>query len=137
VISRRQLIGSGIAVSAIGIGARIASAIWPATPHVAPRFLLVDTRFDDALEIARLTAPPGIETIRLQRDVLELWHHRLKPMTGAVPFAFAGVTTEHGFFTLRTLAADHRLRVRSAKWHAPRVGHGAREPLVSWVIGQR
>jgi len=140
VISRRQLIRGGMALSGVGLaglgfGARMAFANGFASPHVVPKYLLVDTRFDSALEIARQMLP-AVEIIRLQRDVLEFWHDRLKPATGSAPFAFAGVTTEHGFFTLRTLAADHRLRVRSAKWHAaPHAGD--REPLVSWVIGQR
>jgi len=104
-----------------------------ANPDAVPRFLLVDARFDNALEIARQMLPA--ETIHLQRDVLELWHDRLKPVPGSRSVTFAGVTTEHGFFTLRTLATDHRLRVRSAKWHAAPPGTADREPLVSWVIG--
>ena len=140
MISRRQLIRDGMALSGVGLagpgfGARKAFANgFFANPDVVPKFLLVDTRFDNALEIARQMLP-AVETIHLQRDVLELWHDRLRPVPGSRSITFAGVTTEHGFFTLRTLATDHRLRVRSARWHAALPGTTHREPLVSWVIG--
>lgn len=129
MISRRHLIGSGVAVSALGLIGRVASAN-PAT--LLARQVIVDTRFDDAREIALRAAAPGARIIALPRDVLELWHDQLAPTPARPPQAFAGVTTEHGFFTLRTLAADHRQRVLHSAVHASRRGG---EPLVSWVIG--
>ncbi len=129
MISRRHLIGSGVAVSALGLIGRVASANH--APLIATR-IIVDMRFDQALAIALGASAPGARIIALQRDVLELWHDQLAPSPMRAPQAFAGVTTEHGFFTLRTLAADHRQRVLYSAVHANRRGG---EPLVSWVIG--
>jgi hypothetical protein len=138
VISRRQLIGSGMAMSVWGLVGLAADANGESTPQLA-RFMpliatkvIVDTRFDHALEIALEAATPGARIIPLPRDVFELWYDQLVPKQAIAPQAFAGVTTEHGFFTLRTLAADHRLRVLHVAEHAARRGG---EPLVSWVIG--
>jgi hypothetical protein len=100
-------------------------------PLPVMRFI-VDTRFDDARAIALKAAPPGARIIALPRDVLELWHDQLMPTVDRAPQAFGGVTTEHTFFALRTLAADHRLRVQFTAMHAaPRRS----EPLYAWVIG--
>jgi hypothetical protein len=138
VISRRQLIGSGMAASAFGLGFRVTSALEPLSPPVArvvpqsaTRFI-VDTRFDDALEIALQAAVPGAQFVTLPRDVLELWHDQLAPMPKHAAQAFGGVTTEHTFFALRTLAADHRLRVQSIAVHATPQRD---EALYCWVIG--
>jgi hypothetical protein len=128
MISRRQLIGSGIAISGLGLGARLASAVETRSLFPACETLLIDTRFPEALGIARRVAPPTATIVSLPRDVLALWHDRLKPRHGTAP-AFAGVTTEHGFFTLRTLAADYRLRVLFSEEHV------AAQTLVAWVIG--
>ena len=138
MISRRQLIGSGMAASALGLGVRVTSALVPLSPPVArvvsqraTRFI-VDTRFDDALEIALQVAVPGAQFITLPRDVLELWHDQLAPTPKRSAQAFGGVTTDHTFFALRTLAADHRQRVQYTMAHSsPHRG----EPLYSWVIG--
>jgi hypothetical protein len=134
VISRRQLIGSGMAVSALGLGVGMAHPLEPTGPlaaRVAPfpvAQLIVDTRFDDALGIARDAAPPGAPIIALPRDV----HDNLMPTVNRAPQAFGGVTTEHSLFALRTLAADHRLRVQFTAVH---VSPRRSEPLYLWVIG--
>jgi hypothetical protein len=131
VISRRQLIGSGMAMSALGFGVRLAPALESSSPLPVTQFV-VDTRFDDALEIALRAVAPGARIFALPRDVLELWHEQLMPTVNRAPQAFGGVTTEHSLFALRTLAADHRLRVQFTAVHdSPRRS----EPLYSWVIG--
>jgi hypothetical protein len=79
--------------------------------------LLLDARFDDACQIAVQAATPGLEILTLERDVLSTWYEWLAPGTSRTPAAFAGITTEHGFFLLRTLAADHRLHVRFTARH--------------------
>lgn len=136
MITRRQMIGSTAAVSALGIGSRAVTAApgVPATRKHAPpaspslAMVVVDERFDAAPALARSLATPDVPRLALPRDVLEFWQRQLAPLLSAGGHAIGGVTTERGFFLLRTLAADHRLRVRSRR------AHGA---LVSWVIGPK
>jgi hypothetical protein len=129
VISRRHLIGSGVAASALGIGARMAKAIEaPARASAPAAFLIVDERFEAACAIASSIDAPGARYLAMPRDVLDLWHRQLAPACRHGAQAIAGVTTERGFFLLQTLAADQRLRVLS------RTHHGA---LVSWRIGRK
>jgi hypothetical protein len=89
--------------------------------------VVVDGRFDAAGVLARSLAP-NARRVTMPRDVLDLWQQHLAPICRTRSQAIAGVTTERGFFLLRTLAADHRLRVLS------RTVHGS---LVSWVIGPK
>ena len=119
MISRRQLIRSGMAVSVLGLSGRMAPAVeFPTLRAVRISYFLVDARFDDARQIAQAAALPGQALIVLPRDALGLWHNQLKPALDIATQSFAGVTTEQGFFMLRTLAADHRLRVQFAATHA-------------------
>lgn len=99
-----------------------------------PALLIVDARFAQALAAAREHVAAGCELVELPRDVLELWHRRLLPAIRTASPVFAGVTTERAFFVLRTLAADHRLRVLSAAVQAVPRGQDE-ETLVSWMIG--
>jgi hypothetical protein len=129
VISRRQLLSRGLAASAIGLAPRMTranAASARTSPHVA--YIVVDERFEAARTLAAALAPSQIPRLALPRDVLELWHRKLEPACRTRRQAIAGVTTERGFFLLRTLAADHRLRVHS------RTAHGS---LVSWLIGPK
>jgi hypothetical protein len=131
MISRRRMLGSSAAVSALGLGnvyAKAAASSRSATRASAPiHCVVVDQRFEAAQALAGDLAP-GARRIVMPRDVLELWHRQLAPVCRNRQHAIAGVTTERGFFLLRTLAAEHRLRVLS------RAVHGG---LVSWVIGPK
>ena len=137
MISRRRLIGSTVALSALGLGSRaaIVAANAPALQYPRPALVLIDTRFDDVPAIARRLATPGVRRLAMPRDVLDLWHGKRQAQSLADVGCFAGVTTERGFFLLRTLAADHRLRVLSATFHEAAPGAPRTEPLVSWIIG--
>ena len=129
MISRRQLIGSGAAASMLALHGAVAPATerrGGSSGRVA--LVVVDERFDAAHTLAGSLAAPSVPRVALTRDALDLWRGVLAPLCAAGRHAIAGVTTERGFFLLRTLAADHRLRVRS------RSAHGA---LVSWVIGPK
>lgn len=143
MITRRRMIGSGAAVSALGFGSRASPAASNAVPHAATSpaplapaarpssplaVVVVDKRFDAAPALSRSLAAPDVPRLALPRDVLEFWHRQLAPLCATGRHAIGGVTTERGFFLLRTLAADHRLRVKSRR------AHGA---LVSWVIGPK
>ena len=133
MVSRRQVIGSGLAAPALALLPRVTHAI-PAARRDGRyddlAFVVVDERFDAARALAHelFLADRASRTrcLALPRDVLDLWHSKLAPACVAGNSAFAGVTTGRGFFMLRTLAADHRLRVRSRTSH---------QGLVSFIIG--
>jgi hypothetical protein len=90
--------------------------------------VVVDERFESARALAADFAVPGARYLALPRDVLDLWHRQLAPICRTRTQAIAGITTERGFFVLRTLAADLRLRV---------ISRSVRGALVSWVIGPK
>ena len=116
MITRRQLIASGMLVTGLGIAP---FAVRPSRLQAC----VVDPRFEDARLIALHASTPATRLIELPRDVLALWHDELMPSIGSLQRELAGVTTERGFFLLRTLAADQRLRVRFQALHdTPRAG---------------
>jgi hypothetical protein len=134
MISRRALIGCGVAASALGVATPWSSAIASALPARLPLALLVvDERFGAARVLASRAAP-GVRRVVLTRDVLELWHREIEPAVRSGTGAIAGVTTERGAFLFQTLGADHRLRMRSRTVH---VASAATEPLVSWVLAPK
>jgi hypothetical protein len=142
VISRRHWIGCAVAASALGAASRLGHALESSTQPVAATatatataVVIVDERFEVARALARSLALPAIPRVVLPRDVLALWHRQLAPLCQTGRHAIAGVTTERGFFLLRTLAADHRMRVLSSNALATR--RADHEPLVSWTLGPR
>jgi hypothetical protein len=118
--NRRQVMGVGLALAvAPGVGR---SRSWREPPGPTPlpvSRLVFDTRFPDAVEIAAHAAMAGTAATELERDVLGLWHDELLPavMNGRVA-AFGGITTDTTLFLMRTLAADHRMRVIYRAEHA-------------------
>ena len=134
MISRRALIGCGVAASALGAATPWSRAIASTGPSPAAlAILVVDERFAAARVLASRTRP-GVRRIVLSRDVLDLWHREIEPLVRSGRGAIAGVTTERGAFLFETLGADHRLRVRSRTVHVAAAGT---EPLVSWVLGPK
>jgi hypothetical protein len=129
MISRRQVIGCGVAAAALGAASRSARAIESTRrPRASLALVIVDERFESARGVAGSLAGPDIPRVALPRDVLELWYPQLASVCRSGRHAIAGVTTERGLFLLQTLAADHRMRLLS------RAGHD--ESLVSWVLGR-
>lgn len=136
-ISRRQLIGWGVAVSVTGIAAPLTNPPdirIPTPPRVD--LVVVDARFDLARRFARSIAPPAVRRVALPRDAIDFWLHELEPLCRSGTQAIAGVTTERSLFLLQTLASDHRLRVGSRTTLANLAGD-AHEPLVSWLLVPR
>ena len=111
--NRRQVIGTGLALSVLpNLGRSLA---WREPPDAMPirvGRLVIDARFPDAVDMAAHVATGRGGATVLERDVLGLWHDDLLPaVTSGGMAAFAGVTTEPALFLIRTLAADHRMRV--------------------------
>ena len=128
MITRRHLIGSSVAVSALSAFFPAASGASPARSLPPVTLIVVDERFEAARALAGMLVAPGARQVAMTRDVLDLWHRQIAPACQRGALSIAGVTTERGFFLLHTLAADLRLRVLS------RSHHGA---LVSWLIGRK
>lgn len=111
--SRRQVLGAGMALGLLPAVSRLQAAV-PSAPFrpLAVGCVLVDERHEDAAVMGAAVADAGVNTVRLPRDVLGLWHDRLLPqLRSGVVQAFGGITTPDGLFLLRTLAADQRWRV--------------------------
>lgn len=136
MISRRQLIGCGLAGAAwqlAGAGAftqsrATHSLVAGASSTIPVSLLIVDERFESARRVAASLAP-GIRRATLPQDVFDLWHQELEALCRSRRDAIAGITTERGLFLIQTLAADYRLRVLSRSVHEA--------SLVSWVIGPK
>jgi hypothetical protein len=111
--NRRQVIGAGLALAvAPGVGRSPSWREWPGPAPLPVGRLLVDARFPDAVEMAAHAAEAGGIASELERDVLGLWHDELLPaVSDGRLAAFGGVTTDTALFLIRTLAADHRMRL--------------------------
>ena len=129
--NRRQVIGAGLALSALPLlgGSLPAGERLVATPIRVGR-LLVDARFADAAQMAVQATGEGRQATAMPRDVLGLWHDELLPAfrDGRLA-ALGGITTDTGFFLMRTLAADQYLRVLYQAGHAPAEGGVVRHRL--------
>ena len=136
MITRRQLLGRAMLVSAGGVAMTSVPPPVASAPRALPRAsqLLIEPRHARYARLARRYTATDAEPLWLERDLLELWYERLHPSAEASPQVFAGVTTPRGFFLLQTLAADHRLRLIACTTHD--VGSG-RERLHAWLIGPR
>src|SRR5688572_6370832 len=74
VISRRQMLGYGIAASALGVTCPSAEALASGPPAGPPvTLLVVDERFEVARHLARSFPGYGVRRVALSRDVLDLW----------------------------------------------------------------
>jgi hypothetical protein len=139
MITRRQLMGSALALPGLALGHGMAMAPpLPRAPAARVRKVLIDARFAASRRIAQKLFSPGAVLIPLPRDLLGVWHQHLAPARSGSPGAVAGVTTERGFFLLQTLAADHRLRVQRV-WSQTTTGDvdvHLDTSLVAWVLKQ-
>lgn len=111
--TRRHILKAGVALGVFSplVSSQAAPAEPTATPLQVDR-ILVDSRFENSRVMAERLQGAGLSVIELPRDVLTLWHDEVLPdlRTGRIA-ALGGVTSEVSLFLLRTLAADHRLRV--------------------------
>jgi hypothetical protein len=138
--NRRQVIGAGLALAvAPGVGRSLSWRERTGPVPLTVGRLLVDARFPDAVEMAAHAAAAGGIASELERDVLGLWHDELLPAfaDGRV-VAFGGVTTDTTLFLMRTLAADHRMRVIYRADHVPLARGVMRHALVgsAWTVSR-
>ncbi len=115
------------------MGLPSAAAAETAEPRLE-RFIY-DSRFSDAVDLARVFQDAGALLRPMSGDLTDLWRDDLRTAWRTAPMTLAGVTTPAGLFVLETLAGDHRMRVTHRQDLAP-VGSRS-EPLVFWTIAPR
>jgi hypothetical protein len=136
MITRRQLMGSAMALPGIALSQRMAiAAPSPGAPKARVHKVLIDERFALSRPIAQTLFTPAAIYLPLPRDLLGFWHQHLAPVRTGTTSAVSGVTTERGFFLLQTLAADHRLRMQRVWSQTAGDTSHLDTSLVAWVMG--
>jgi hypothetical protein len=132
MVSRREFVLGGIAVSALPV---IASAASPAPlptaglPELALSALykvIYDQRFPASVDYGRAASRRGHAVHAIRGDMTDLWYHDLHPRWKQDPVGIAGLTQHGPLFCLERLSWDFGMRVT---FRQERPGE-----LISWVI---
>jgi hypothetical protein len=137
MVSRREFVLSGIAISALPALSTMAPARsrTPAEPllpelALAPLYKVIyDRRFAASVIYGEQAARRGLSTHAINGDMTGLWYHDLHPRWKQGPAAIAGLTAHGPLFCLERLSWDFQMRV---VFRAER-----EEGLISWVIAPR
>ena len=138
MISRRQMLQSGLAATSLPLVASVslaplASAHAKALEHPALYKVLFDQRFAASRDFGREAQWQGQSVQAFNGDITNVWYHDLHPRWKNGPAAIAGLTAHGALFCLERLAWDVGMRVTHRVEHSYE-GH---EPLYSWVIAPR
>lgn len=138
MVSRRQVLQSGLAATSIPLVAGVSlaphqSVHAKALEHPALYRVLFDQRFPASREFGRAAQWQGQNVQAFDGDVTHIWYHDLYPRWQRGPAAIAGLTAHGALFCLERLAWDVGMRVTYREEHHYRV----HEPLYSWVIAPR
>jgi len=137
MVSRREFVLSGIAISALPVLSTMAPARsqTPAEPllpelALAPLYKVIyDRRFAASVTYGAVAARRGLSTHAINGDMTGIWYHDLHPRWKQGPAAIAGLTAHGPLFCLERLSWDFQMRV---------VFREEREDgLISWVIAAR
>ena len=109
--TRRQFIGTGVALAALPSASFAASFAAATSSALRLERFVFDSRFAAAATVAGHMADRGVPLSAVAGDLTNLWYHELDLAWKRAPQPLAGVTTRQGLFVLETLAADHRMRV--------------------------
>jgi hypothetical protein len=134
MVSRRDFLVSGIAVSALPVVAGVASAraAVPVLPELssAPIYKVIyDQRFPASVAYGQEAKRRGLAVHAIQGDITDVWYHDFYPMWKKRPAAIAGLTAHGPIFCLERLSWDFGMRVT---FRDERPGG-----LISWVIAPR
>ena len=132
MVSRREFLAGGIAISALPVMAGLAAgeAGRAAAPGATPIYkVLYDERFPECCAYGRAAARRGFAVHAIRGDITDVWYHDFYPTWKRKPVAIAGLTAYGAFFCLERLAWDFGMRV-SARDERP-------DGLISWVIVPR
>jgi hypothetical protein len=138
MISRRQMLQSGLAATSLPLVASVSLAPLThahakALEHPALYKVLFDQRFAASREFGREAQWQGQSVQAFNGDITNVWYHDLHPRWRKGPAAIAGLTAHGALFCLERLAWDVGMRVTHRAEHQYE-GH---EPLYSWVIAPR
>jgi hypothetical protein len=123
--NRRELLGAGLAASALSLAA---PSTFAAVTGIAPAAerggvpvykVLYDTRFPASVAFARRAATRGLSTQAMDGDMTQFWYDDLYHRWRQGPAAIAGLTAHGALFCLERLAWDQRMRVVFRAEHAP------------------
>jgi hypothetical protein len=117
VYTRRFFVKSGLALSAIALGAgteleahRTPLAL--RTPDRLPLHLaIIDVRFARGRAFATAMRERSVPVADYLGDVTSVWYERLDPVWRRAPITVGGLTTAGTLFCLERLAWDHSMRV--------------------------
>jgi hypothetical protein len=122
--NRRELLGAGLAVSALSLAVPstfAAAGTASAAEHggVPVYKVLYDFRFPASVAFARRAATRGMSTQVMDGDMTQFWYDDLYHRWRQGPAAIAGLTAHGALFCLERLAWDQRMRVVFRAEHAP------------------
>jgi hypothetical protein len=134
MVSRREFVLSGIAVSAIPVvaGGTSVRSTAPAHPELGARPLykvIYDQRFPTSVAYGREAMRRGLAVEAIRGDMTDLWYRDLYPQWKKAPVAIAGLTAHGPIFCLERLSWDFEMRVA---FREDRPGE-----LISWIIAPR
>ena len=141
MISRRQILRSGLAATAVPLLASLPLVpAATATDPTATRLLahpslyrvIFDQRFAASRQFGTEARFQGHAVSGFNGDITNVWFNELRPRWKEGPAAIAGLTAHGALFCLERLAWDAGMRVIESV-ELPSDTH---EPLYSWVISK-
>jgi hypothetical protein len=141
MISRRQMLQSGLAASSLPLvaGVSLVGGSFPQSVHARALeqpglyTVLFDQRFAASREFGRHAQWQGQRVQGFNGDITNVWFNDLHPRWRQSPAAIAGFTAHGALFCLERLAWDVGMRVT----HRAEQRYEGHEPLYSWVIAPR
>lgn len=110
-MKRRDVLRSGIALSALPFSAPFESGAAPAGPTLRLERFLFDVRFAEAGAVGEQMGRLDVPLSPVADDLMTLWYDELDLAWRQKPMALAGVTLADAFFVLETFALDRGMHV--------------------------
>lgn len=130
MISRRQILQSGLAATSLPLLAGLPLAPAAALGNSSLYRVIFDQRFAASRSFGEEARWQGHSVLGFNGDITNVWFQELRPRWQQGPAAIAGLTAHGALFCLERLAWDVGMRViESAELTSE-----AHEPLYAWQI---
>jgi hypothetical protein len=134
MVSRREFVLSGIAVSALPLAASRAAARSSAdtVPGLgAPSLykVIYDERFPASVAYGHEALRRGLAVQAIRGDITDFWYYDLYPRWQQAPVAIAGLTAHGPIFCLERLSWDFGMRVAFREQRS--------DDLIAWMIAPK